>query len=198
MWTSFGVSFERANRNKKVWQETARLVPAAWLVRANRFVWNIADTAFDAIVDADLAHGAERFVVESGDTQRGSQFLVELPQILEMRRERGQLQAVIGQQKFLVTRVPKAGEPALQHDRRRNRQLIEAVWLFAEFRATAVFLDAHNATRAANGKAQRRQAFDLLRCKALFDIPHGALSLVNAGRSVKRTAVPVLCELGAG
>jgi hypothetical protein len=43
------------------------LMPAAGLMRANRFVWHIADTALDAVVDTDLAYGAERFVVKSWD-----------------------------------------------------------------------------------------------------------------------------------
>jgi hypothetical protein len=161
------------------------LVPVAWLMGANRFVWYIADTAFDAIVNADLAYRAESFVVEGWDAQRGAQFFVELSQVFEMRGERGKFQTIVGQKKFLVTCVPKPRKPTLQHDRRRNRHLIEAVCPFAEFRATAVLLDAHNAAGAADGKAQRRQAFDLLWCKSLFDIPHGALSVVNADCSVK-------------
>ena len=69
-------------------EETAHLMPASWLMRANCFVWHIADTAFDAIVDADLAHGAEGFVVKSWDAQRGPQFFVEPSQTFKMRRQR--------------------------------------------------------------------------------------------------------------
>lgn len=164
-------------------------MPASWLVSAHRFIWNIAFTAFYAVVDADLAHGAERFVVERRDTQRGAQFFIEPSQVRKVLRKRGQLQAFVGQQKFLVACVPKAGEPPLQHDRRHDRHLVEIVRPLAEFRSTAVFFHADNTTRAADGKAQRRQAFDLLWCKPLFDIPHGALSVVNAESSVKRTVI---------
>ena len=107
-----------------------------------------------------------------------------------MRRERRQLQAVIGQQKFLIARVLKPRETPLQHDRRHDRHLVEVVRSLAKLRAAAIFLDADDASRAADGKAKRRQAFDLLWCKTLFDIPHRALSLVNAVTSVKRTARP--------
>src|SRR5580692_1367662 len=164
----------------------------AWFVRSNRLVWHIADAAFNAVVDADLAHGAERFVVESGDTQRGSQFLVELSQIFEVCRQRGQFHAIVGQQKLLVACVPKAGEPAFEHNGRGDRHLIEVVRSLAKLRAAAVFLDADDAPRAADGKAERRQAFNLLWCKPLFNIPHRALSLVNAESSVKRPAIPAV------
>lgn len=163
---------------------------AAWFVRANRFVRHVADAAFDAVVDADLAHGAECFVVKSGDTQRGSQFFVKLSQIFEMSRKRGQLHAIVGQEKFLVAGVPKTGEPPLQHDRGHDRHLVEVVRAFAELRAATVLFHAHDASRAADGKTEGRQAFDLLPCKSLFDIPHGALSLVNAESSVKRADFP--------
>ncbi len=163
-------------------------------MRANRFVWYVAGTAFDAVVDADLAHRAERFVVKSGDTQRGQQFFVEPSQIFEMRCERWQLQTVVGQQKLLVARIPKPREAAFQHDRRHNRHLIEIVRAFAEFRAAAVFFHAHHAARAADGEAKRRQTFNLLAREPLFDIPHRALSLVNARSSVKRAAVSHCCE----
>jgi hypothetical protein len=164
-------------------------MPAAWLMRANCFVWHIADTALDAIVDADLAHGPERFVVKSWDAQRGPQFFVEPSQIFKMRRQRRQLQAVIGQQELLVACVPKAGEAALQHDRGHDRHLVEVVRAFAKLPAAAVFLDTNDAASTADGKAQRRQAFNLLGCKPLFDIPHNALSLLKANTSVKRTAI---------
>jgi hypothetical protein len=161
----------------------------ARLVCADCFVWDVADAAFDAIVDADLADRAERFVVKSRNPQCGSQLFVELSKILEMRRERGQLQAVVGEEKFLVAGVPKAGEASLQHDCRHNRHLVKVVRAFAEFRAAAVFFHADDAARAADGKAERRQAFDLFWCELLFDIPHGAHSLVNAESSVKPAGV---------
>jgi len=98
----------------------------------------------------------------------------------------------------LVTCIPKAGEPALQHDRRHDRHLVDVVRSFAKLRAAAVFLDTNDAAGAADGKAQRRQAFDLPWCEPLFDIPHGALSLVNAASSVKRTAVSNGSEADSG
>jgi len=164
-------------------------MPASWLVGAHRFIWNIAFTAFYAVVDADLTHGTERFVVERRDTQRGAQFLVEPSQVGKVLRQRGQLQAFVGQQKFLVAGVPKPGEPPLQHNRRHNCHLVEVVRPLAEFRSASVLFHADNTARAADGESQRRQAFNLLGCKSLFDIPHGALSVVNAESSVKRTAI---------
>jgi len=164
-------------------------MPAAWLMRANGFVWHIADTPFDAIVDADLADGPERFVIKSWDAQGGPHFFVEPSQIFKMRRQCRQLQAVIGQQELLVACVPQAGEAALQHDRGHDRRLVEVVRAFAKLRAAAVFLDTNDAARAADGKAQRRQAFDLLWGKALFDIPHDVLSLLNAKGFGKATTI---------
>jgi hypothetical protein len=58
-------------------------------VRADGFVGDVADAAFDAVVDADLADRAESLVVKSGDAERGKQFFVELAKIFEMRCERG-------------------------------------------------------------------------------------------------------------
>jgi hypothetical protein len=173
------------------------LMSAARLVGADRFVRYVADAAFNAVVDADLADRAERFVVKSRDTQCGPQFLVELSQIFQMRGQGWQFQAIIGQQKLLVAGVPKARKAALQHDRRHNRHLVKVVRTFAKFRAAAVFFHAHDAARAADGKAKRRQAFDLLWCELLFDIPHGPHSLVKAESSVKRTAVNNFREAGS-
>src|SRR5271170_3333017 len=92
---------------------SAALVSAAGLMRSNGFVWHIAGAAFDAVVDADLTHRAERFVIKSGDTQRGKQFFVEPSQIFEMRCERGQFQSVVSQQEFLIACIPQPREPAL-------------------------------------------------------------------------------------
>lgn len=173
-------------------------MPAAGFMRADCFIWHIADTAFDAVVDADLAHGTERFVVESWDTQRGPQFFVEPSQAFEMCGQGGQLQTIIGQQKFLVACVPKPRKPALQHDRRHDCHLVEVVRTLAKLRAATVFFDAYHAARAANSEAQRRQIFHLLWCKSLFDIPHGALSLVNAESSVKRPRFQCCASFAAG
>jgi hypothetical protein len=167
-------------------------VAGAGFVRADGFVGHVADAAFDAVVDADLADRAESFVVKSGNAERGKQFFVELTKIFEMRGQGRKLQAFVGQKKLLVAGIPKASEAALEHDRRDDGHLVHVVRAFAKLRAAAVFFDADNAARAANGKAERRQIFHLLRCELLFDIPHGALSLVNGGSSVKWTGIPVV------
>jgi hypothetical protein len=171
-------------------------VAAAWLVGADSFVGHVAYAAFDAVVDADLADRAEGFVVKSGDAERGAQFFIEPAQIFEMRCERGQLEAFIGEQEFLVAGIPKAGEAAFEHDRRDDGHLVHVVRAFAKLRAAAVFFDADNAAGAANGKAERRKTFHLLRCELLFDIPHGALSVVNGASSVKWTGLPVVTHFG--
>lgn len=163
---------------------------------ADGFVGDVADAAFDAVVDANLAYGAESFVVESGNAERGKQFFVELPQIFEVRGQGRKLQAIIGEQEFLVACIPKASEAALKHDRRDDSHLVQVVRAFAKFRAAAVFFDADNAARAANGKAERRKIFHLLWCELLFDIPHDALSVVNGGSSVKWTGLPVVGWIG--
>ncbi len=167
---------------------------AAWLVRADGFVGDVADTAFYAVVDADLTNRTEGFVVKSGDAERSEEFFVELAQIFEVRCERGQLETLVGQQKLLIAGIPKASEAALKHDRRDDGHLVHVVRAFAKFGAAAVFFHADNAACAANGKAERCKFFHLLRCELLFDVPHGALSLVNAGSSVKWTGIRVVGE----
>ena len=170
---------------------------AAWLVGADGFVGHVAYAAFDAVVDADLADRAEGFVVKSGDAERGKKFFVELAQIFEVRSERGQLEAFVGQQKFLVAGIPKASEAAFEHDRRDDRHLVHVVRAFAKFRAAAVLFDADNSAGAADGKAERCKFFHLLRCELLFDIPHSALSVVNGRSSVKWTGFPVAGQFPA-
>ena len=169
---------------------------SAGFVRADGFVGHVANAAFDAVVDADLANRTEGFVVKSGDAERGKKFFVELAEIFEMRCKRGQLESVVGQQKLLVACIPKASEAALKHDRRDDGHLVHVVRAFAKFRAAAVLFDADNAAGAANGKAERCKIFHLLRCELLFDIPHGALSVVNGGSSVKWTGIPVVNHFG--
>src|SRR5467141_2520474 len=103
------------------------LVAANDLACADGFVRHVALAALNAVVDADLADGTERFVVKGWNTQRRAQFFVELPQVLEMRRERRQFLSVVGEQKLLVAGVPQPREPALQHDGGNNGHLIEVV-----------------------------------------------------------------------
>ena len=54
----------------------------------------------------DLAHGAESLIVKRRHAERGAQLFVELAQAFEVRGERRELDAIIGEQKFLVTGVP--------------------------------------------------------------------------------------------
>src|SRR5262245_29479593 len=102
-----------------------------------------------------------------------------------MRRERGELDAFVRQQKFLIARVPETRELALDHDCRQNRELVTGIGALAKFGAAAVLFDADDAACAADRKSEGGQAFDGLRIKALFDIPHDATRLKNAAKSVK-------------
>jgi hypothetical protein len=145
----------------------------AGAVGADGFVGDVAGAAFDAIVDGDLADGAEGFVVKGGHAEGCAQLFVELAQVGEMRGEGGDFQAVVGQQKFLVAGVPQARELALKHDRGHDRHLVTVIGSFAKLRAAAVFFDAHYAARAADAKAQGRETLDGLLRKMLVDVPHG-------------------------
>jgi hypothetical protein len=152
---------------------------------ADGFVGNVASAAFDAIVDGDLADGAERFVVKGRNTKSGAQFFIELAEILQVRGQSGQLDAIVGEQEFLVAGVPQACELSLDHDRGQDGELITRVSALAKFGAAAVFFDADDAARTTDGKTKSGQTFDGLRVKTLFDIPHGALRLKKAAASVK-------------
>ncbi len=127
---------------------------------ADGFVRHRAFAALDAVVHADLADGSERLVVKGRNAQRRAQFFVELPQVLQMRRERRQFQPFVSEQKLLVAGVPQPGELALQHDGGTNGHLVEVVGAFAKLRAAAIFFDAHHSARAAHGKALRRKTLD--------------------------------------
>lgn len=153
---------------------------------ADGFIRDVARAALDTIVDGNLADGAEGFVVKSRNAESGTKFFIELAQIFQMRGEGGELDSFVGQQKFLVAGVPQPGELALDHDGRQNRELVPRVGTLAKFGAAAVFFDADDTARAADGKPEGSEAFDGLRIKALFDIPHGATRLKKAATSVKR------------
>ena len=127
---------------------------AAGAVRADGFVRDVAGAAFDAIVDADLADGAEGFVVKSWNAESGAQLFVESAQAFEMRGEGGEFYAVVGEEKFLVAGVPQAGELPFQHDGGENGHLKGAIGTLTKFGAAAVFFNADHAASAADGKTE--------------------------------------------
>lgn len=157
----------------------------AGTVCTDRLVGDITGAAFYAVVDRNLADRADGFVVESRNAECGAELFVELAQILQVRCERGELDAFVSQQEFLVAGVPEARELALDHNRWQDRELITGIGTLAKFRAAAILFYADDAARAANSKAESGQAFDGLGIKALFDIPHDATRLKNATKSVK-------------
>src|SRR5260370_13868703 len=154
-------------------------------VRADGFVGDVAGAAFDAIVAGELADRAESFVVEGRNAEGGAQFFIELAQISEVRGQRRDFQAVVGEQEFLVAGVPKTRELALEHDGGHDRHLVVAVGFLAKLRATAVFFDAHNAAGAADAKAQRGQTLDGFLRKTFVDAPPGYSEARKASTSVK-------------
>src|SRR6267154_1565836 len=117
---------------------------------ADSFVRHVALASLDAVVDADLADGTERFVVKSWNTQRGAQLLVELSKVLQMHCERWQFQSFIGKQKLLITSVPQPCELAFQHDSGSDGHLVEIVGALAKLGAAAIFFHTHHAARAAH------------------------------------------------
>src|SRR5439155_17182560 len=154
-------------------------------MRADGFVRHRAFAALNPVVNAELADGTERFVVKSRNAQRCAQFFVELSQVLEVRGKRRQFLSVVGEQKFLIARVPEPRELALQHDGGSYGHLVEIVGAFAELRAAPVFFDADYAARASYGKSQRRETFNRFWREPLFDIPHGLFRLMDTCPSVK-------------
>jgi len=136
-------------------------------------VRDVAFAAFDAVVDTDLADRAKGFVIEGGNAKGGAQFLVELAQILQVRRQRRQLLAIIGEQELLIAGVPELGELALVHDGGQYGHVKAAARLLAEFGAATILFDANDAASGAHAETESRQAFDSSLFKVFVNIPHG-------------------------
>src|SRR5882724_2086295 len=164
------------------------LVPAALAMRANRIIRHCTLAAFNPVVNRDLADRSQRLVVKRRHSQRRTQLFVELAQILQVLRQRRQFQPLIGQQKLLITRIPKPRELPLQHNSGQNRHLILPIGPFSEFGPTPIFFHAHNAARAANRETQRRHPLNCLRIEPFFDIPHRLSRLIKEPASVKPAA----------
>src|SRR5256885_7558231 len=73
------------------------LVARTRAVCADRFVRHVAFAALDPVVDRYLADGAKSFVIESGDTERGTQLFIEFSQILQVARERRNLDSFVSE-----------------------------------------------------------------------------------------------------
>src|SRR6266849_5072494 len=165
------------------------LMPAALAVRAYSLVRHIARAALHPVVHAHLAHRSQRFVIERRHAQRRPQLLIKLPQVLQMGRQRRHLHAFIGNQKFLIARVPHPSELPLEHHRRQNRHLKLPFAALPELRAAAILLHAHHPARAAHGESQRRQRINGLLPKLLVDIPHSPPRVRFPASSVKSLAI---------
>src|ERR1700756_1643578 len=98
------------------WREWASSVAGSGAVRADSFVRHITGATFNAVVHGNLADRAKSFVVKSGHVERGAQFFIELAKILQVHSQRRQFQAIIGEQKFLITRIPQPRELSLDHN----------------------------------------------------------------------------------
>ena len=159
---------------------------------ADGAVGNVAGAAFNAVIDGEMADGAEGFIIKSGNAESSAEFFIELAKILKMGCQRGDFEAVIVEKEFLIAGIPQACELALEHDGRRNGHGKEAVSAFAKLGAGAVFFHANNAAGAADGKSESSQAFDRLGLKTFFDIPHGAPRVKKEKDSVKWAAAEKL------
>ncbi len=100
-------------RDRSMWPV---LVVTGFFVDADALVGNVTSAAFDAVVDAIVAGGAECFVVIRGNAQGGAQLLVEFAQSGEIGDAYGELFALVSDQKLLVAGVPEMSELPLQHD----------------------------------------------------------------------------------
>lgn len=152
---------------------------------ADGVIRNVAGAALNAVVDGEMADGAESFIIKRRNAESGAEFFVEFAKTLKMGGQRGDLEAVIVQQEFLVTGVPEARELAPEHDGRRNGHREETIRAFAKLGAGAIFFHANNAAGAADGESESSQAFDSLRLKTFFDIPHNAPRVKKEKDSVK-------------
>ena len=148
------------------------LVARSRAVRSDRLVRNVASPAFDAVVNGNLADRPESFVIKSWYVKGGAQLLIKLAKILQVHSQSRQFYSIIGEQKFLVPGIPQARELSLNHNGWQNRELEFAIGALAKLRAATVFFHTHHAARAAYRKAKSSHAFNSLRIKALFDVPH--------------------------
>ena len=57
-------------------------------MRSHRLVRHIARPALHTVVDAELAHRAQRLIIKSRHAERRSQLLIEFAQILQVLRQR--------------------------------------------------------------------------------------------------------------
>src|SRR5216683_2810910 len=158
------------------------LVARSGTMRADGFVWNVASPAFDPVIHGKLADRPESFVIKSWYVKSGAQLFVKLAKILQVHSQSGQFYSIIGKQKFLVAGIPQTRELSLNHNGWQNRELEFPIGALAKLRAATVFFHTHHAARAAYGKAKSGHAFNSLRIKALFDIPHGPTRLKKEGR----------------
>ena len=148
------------------------LVARSGAMRADGFVWNVASPAFDAVVHGNLADRPESFVIKSWYVKGGAQLLIKLAKILQVHSKSRQFYSIIGEQKFLVAGIPQARELSLNHNGWQNRELEFPIGALAKLCAATVFFHTHHAARAAYRKAKSSHAFNSLRIKALFDVPH--------------------------
>ena len=173
------------------------LVGIGGAVGAYRFVRDVAGTAFHAVVDTELADGAEGFVVKGGDAESSAEFFVELAQIGEMSGESGDLDAFVGEQEFLIAGIPEARELPMEHDGGQDGHLEVTVRNLAEFRATTIFLHANNAARAADAEAEGGEAVHGLLFKTLVNVPHSDSRVRFLVMAVKSRVISELPEADA-
>src|ERR1700687_458771 len=152
---------------------------ARWLLVArSRFhadgaIGVVARAPFDAVVDGNLGRRSQRFVVVRRHAERGSHFFIEAAHAEKLVGGRGKLPAVIGEEEFLIARVPQTRELAVHHDRWKNRHQVVIVRGPAKLRATSIFFYSSHTARAAHNESGTGQGFQQSRFKSIADIPHG-------------------------
>src|SRR5258708_3650798 len=168
--------------------EKRRLVARGRAVHADGLVRNIALAAFHAIVDADLAHRTQSFVVKRGYSESSPQLFVELPQVFKVRCQCRHFKPFVSQKEFLVTRVPQAGEFSFFHYILRLPHCSTARPFLSKLLAPSPpFYAAHS-------EAQRGKAVDGLLVKPFVYVPHDEARIGETQRAVKlRYRSSVLC-----
>src|SRR5690348_2554242 len=142
-------------------------------MRADGFVWDVASSALQAVVDTDVTGGAEPFVVIRRDVQRRAKLLVELAKVSQFRDDGGQFAAVASDEEFLVAGVPEMSELAVLHDGGKLRHLVRIAGELAELGAAVIFLDARHAAGTAHGETMtRKDRFDFIGLEFLVHVPH--------------------------
>src|ERR1035437_7843449 len=128
------------------------------LVARRRFyshgaVGDVAGTAGDAVVDRNQRCRSKRFVVVGGHAERGFDLFVEAAHTEKLVGIRWKLPVLLGQQEFLIARIPETRELPVHQDGWKNGHQVVVIRSTAKLCATAIFFCSCHTARAVDQEA---------------------------------------------